>query len=48
VKACVIGEIDVTEAVTYEEFRKKLCAVNAKYGAKFLVRAGKVETLEGI
>jgi uncharacterized protein (DUF1330 family) len=47
VKAYVIGEIDVTDAVAYEEFRKKLTALNAKYGGKFLVRAGKVETLDG-
>jgi uncharacterized protein (DUF1330 family) len=47
VKAYVIGEIDVTDAVAYEEYRKKLAPVNAKYGGKFLVRAGKVETLDG-
>jgi len=47
VKAYVIGEIDVTDAVGYEEFRKKLTALNAKYDGKFLVRAGKVETLDG-
>jgi uncharacterized protein (DUF1330 family) len=33
--------------VAYEEYRKKLAPVNAKYGGKFLVRAGKVETLDG-
>ena len=46
-KAYVIGEIDVTDAVTYEEFRKKITVLNAKYGGKFLVRAGKVEALDG-
>jgi len=47
VKAYVIGEIDVTDAVTYEEFRKKITVLNAKYSGKFLVRAGKVEALDG-
>jgi uncharacterized protein (DUF1330 family) len=47
VKAYVIGEIDVTDAVAYEEYRKRLTPLNAKYGGKFLVRASKVETLDG-
>lgn len=45
--AYVIGEIEVTDAATYEEYRKQVLAVVTKYGGKFIVRGGKVEALEG-
>jgi uncharacterized protein (DUF1330 family) len=45
--AYVIGEIEVTDSATYEDYRKQVPAVVAKYGGKFVVRGGKVETLEG-
>jgi uncharacterized protein (DUF1330 family) len=45
--AYVIGEIEVTDPVAYEEYRKQVNAVNAKYGGRFLVRGGKAELLEG-
>lgn len=45
--AYVIGEIEVTDPATYEEYRKQVMAVVTKYGGKFIVRGGKVETLEG-
>jgi len=45
--AYVIGEIEVTDAAAYEEYRKQVGAVNAKYGGRFLVRGGKAEVLEG-
>jgi uncharacterized protein (DUF1330 family) len=45
--AYVIGEIEVTDPATYEEYRKQVMAVVTKYGGKFLVRGGRVETLEG-
>lgn len=45
--AYVIGEIEVTDPVAYEEYRKQVNAVNAKYGGRFLVRGGKSEVLEG-
>ena len=46
-KAYLIVEVEVTDGVAYEEFRKQLGAVNAKYDAKFLVRAGRAEALSG-
>jgi uncharacterized protein (DUF1330 family) len=45
--AYVMGEIEVTEPATYEEYRKQVMAVVTKYGGRFIVRGGKVETLEG-
>ena len=45
--AYVIGEIEVTDPAAYEEYRKQVGAVNAKYSGKFLVRGGKAEVLEG-
>ena len=45
--AYVIGEIEVTDPGTYEEYRKQVPTVIAKYGGRYLVRGGKVEPLEG-
>jgi uncharacterized protein (DUF1330 family) len=45
--AYVIGEIEVTDPVPYEEYRKQVPAVVTKYGGRFIVRGGKAETLEG-
>jgi uncharacterized protein (DUF1330 family) len=45
--AYLIAEIEVTDAATYEEYRKQVPAVVNKYGGKFLVRGGKSESLEG-
>jgi uncharacterized protein (DUF1330 family) len=45
--AYVIGEIEVTDPAAYEEYRKQVGAVNAKFGGKFLARGGKAEVLEG-
>ena len=45
--AYLIGEIEVTDPQAYEEYRKQVLAVVTKYGGRFIVRGGKVETLEG-
>jgi uncharacterized protein (DUF1330 family) len=45
--AYVIGEIDVVDPLAYEEYRKQVPAVVAKYGGRFLVRGGKVDPKEG-
>ncbi|HEX2197202.1 MAG TPA: DUF1330 domain-containing protein [Burkholderiales bacterium] len=45
--AYVVGEIEVTDAAVYEEYRKQVLAVVKQYGGRFIVRGGKVETLEG-
>jgi uncharacterized protein (DUF1330 family) len=45
--AYLIAEIDITDPVTYEEYRKQVPGVIAKYGGRYVVRGGKVESLEG-
>jgi uncharacterized protein (DUF1330 family) len=45
--AYVIGEIEVTDPATYEEYRRQVMAVVTQYGGKFIVRGGRAETLEG-
>ena len=45
--AYVIGEIEVTDPAVYEDYRKQVLAVVTKYGGKFLVRGGKVDSKEG-
>ncbi|HEY7241378.1 MAG TPA: DUF1330 domain-containing protein [Burkholderiales bacterium] len=45
--AYVIGDIDVTDAALYEDYRKQVLATVQKFGGRFMVRGGKVEALEG-
>ncbi len=45
--AYVITDINVTDPVTYEEYKKLAPASIAQYGGKYLVRGSKTETLEG-
>lgn len=45
--AYVMGEIEVTDPAAYEDYRKQVMAVVTKYAGRFIVRGGKVETLEG-
>jgi uncharacterized protein (DUF1330 family) len=47
VAAYVIAEVDVTDPATYEEYRKLVPPTITRYGGKFLVRGGAVETKEG-
>lgn len=43
----VIAEVEVTDPAAYEEYRKLVPATIAKYGGKYLVRGGAVESKEG-
>ncbi len=45
--AYVIVDINVTDPIPYEEYKKLAPPVVAAYGGKYLARGGKVETLEG-
>jgi len=45
--AYVIGEIEVTDSATYDEYRKRVLATVQKHGGRFLARGGPAETLEG-
>jgi uncharacterized protein (DUF1330 family) len=45
--AYVIGEIEVTDPASYEDYRKQVLTTIQKHGGRFLARGGKVEVLEG-
>jgi uncharacterized protein (DUF1330 family) len=45
--AYVIGEIEVTDQATYDEYRKQVAATVEQHGGRFIVRGGKAEPLEG-
>jgi uncharacterized protein (DUF1330 family) len=47
VSAYVIAEIEVVDPAAYEEYRKQVPGVIAKHGGRYVVRGGKVESLEG-
>ena len=46
-KAYVIVEITVTDPVVYEDYKAAIAPLAAKFGGKYLVRAGRTETIEG-
>ncbi len=45
--AYLIGDIEVTDPATYEEYRKHVPALIAQHGGRYLVRGGAVEVMEG-
>ena len=45
--AYVIAEVEITDPALYEEYRRLVPATIARYGGKYLVRGGAVETKEG-
>ena len=45
--AYIIVEIEITDPVGYEEYKKRAGATVAQYGGKYIVRGGACETLEG-
>ena len=45
--AYVIAEVDVTDQALYEEYRKLVPETIDKYGGRFLVRGGAIESKEG-
>jgi len=45
--AYVIVDVNVTDPVAYEEYRKQAPASIALYGGRYLARAGRTEVLEG-
>ena len=46
--AYVIADVEVTNPEAYEEYRPQVPATIEKYGGKYVVRGGTVETVEGI
>ena len=45
--AYLIVEIEVTDPVGYEEYKKQAAATIVAQGGKYIVRGGKTEVLEG-
>lgn len=45
--AYVVAEVEVTDPQAYDEYRKRVAPTIAKYGGRFLVRGGRVESKEG-
>ncbi len=45
--AFLIAEVEVTDPVAYEEYKKLAPAAIAAYGGRYVVRGGASETLEG-
>lgn len=45
--AYVVGEIEVTDAAGYDEYRRQVLATVQKHGGRFLARGGRAEALEG-
>jgi uncharacterized protein (DUF1330 family) len=45
--AYLIADIEVTNPVGYDEYRRQVPATVEKYGGRFVVRGGASETLEG-
>jgi uncharacterized protein (DUF1330 family) len=45
--AYLIAEVDVTDALRYEDYKRLSSLAIAAHGAKVLVRGGAVTTLEG-
>lgn len=46
-KAYWIGHVTVDDPAAYQEYRAANAAAFAKYGARFLVRGGRQEVVEG-
>ena len=45
--AYIIVEIEVTDPVGYEDYKKQAAATVHKFGGKYIVRGGQTEVLEG-
>ena len=46
-RAYVIGQFDVQDPDAYQAYRSQTPGTVERFGGRFLVRAGRVETLEG-
>jgi uncharacterized protein (DUF1330 family) len=46
-RAYFIVDNEVTDSAGFEEYRKQVSITVEKYGGRFLVRGGQIQTLEG-
>ena len=47
-KGYLIAELEVTNMVGYEEYRRQVPATIAAYGGRYVVRVGEAKLMEGI
>jgi uncharacterized protein (DUF1330 family) len=45
--AYIIADVDITDPVKYEDYKKLTPAAIAKHGGRFVARGGQTATLEG-
>jgi uncharacterized protein (DUF1330 family) len=45
--AYVIGDIEVTDRAAFQEYRHRLGATLEQYGGRFVIRGGRVNSMEG-
>ena len=45
--AYFIAQIEITDPAGFEEYRRLVAPLVAKYGGKYVVRGGAIETIEG-
>ena len=45
--AYLIADVEVTDSVAYEDYRKQVPGIIAQYGGRYLVRGGALEVMEG-
>ena len=45
--AYIVVDIEITDSEKFENYRQLVPGTIAKYGGRYIVRGGKVETLEG-
>ena len=45
--AYMIADIDITDPELFEEYRQQVAPLVAKYGGRYVVRGGAIETVEG-
>ena len=46
-KGYLVGNLEVTNADAYREYREKAEAIVRQYGGRYLVRGGKIDQIEG-
>jgi uncharacterized protein (DUF1330 family) len=45
--AYIFASVEITDPAAYEEYRRRVPAIIAAYGGRYLARGGTVERLEG-
>ncbi|KRD53315.1 MULTISPECIES: DUF1330 domain-containing protein [Sinorhizobium/Ensifer group] len=45
--AYLIADVDITDAATFEEYKREVPATEARYGGRYLGRGGATRVLEG-